>query len=86
MKKNLLTLLVAASVMTMVACGGSDAANNNAANNDVANTEVVATGYVIYSSIWDKVQMTFNEDGTTLKLDYTAAANEQLVGQFYIAE
>jgi len=146
MKKNLLTLLVAASVMTMVACGGNDAANNDAANSDVVNTEVsteavvetetvveteavaeteaATTGYVMYSSIWDKVQMTFNEDGTcvfempeyqitenctwalsegslivtredgtafvsywaedgvTLKLDYTAAANEQLVGQF----
>lgn len=88
-----------------------------------AGTEAQA-GYVMYSSIWDKVQMSFYEDGTcvfkmpdykvtenctwtyiegvltvtredgtafssymaedgkTLKLDYTAAANEQLVGQF----
>ena len=140
MKKNLLTVLLAASlVVSMVACGGNDAADNNAANNDAVNTEVnteavvdteveAATGYVMYSSIWDKVQMTFAEDGTcvfempeyqiaenctwtlaegslivtredgtafvsywaedgvTLKLDYTAAANEQLVGQFDTAD
>lgn len=152
MKKNLLTVLLAASlVVSMVACGGNDAADNNAANNDAVNTEVntevvadtevvvdtevvadteveAATGYVMYSSIWDKVQMTFAEDGTcvfempeykiaenctwtyaegvltvtredgvaftsymaedgtTLKLDYTALANEQLVGQFDTAD